>query len=166
MAEFHEYVNEYKKQMQKGAIQKAYKGLMDYVLHLRRHLMNKYPDYVVPGGIYYGYMDMTYFSFFPESLKRQNLKVAIVLNHEAMRFEAWLAGVNKQVQSKFWKLFRESDWKEYTLVATTKGADAIIEHVLVSHPDFRDPQALTGQIERETMKFIAAVEGFLSSHGD
>ena len=38
-------------------------------MELRTQLKNKYPDYFVSGSIYYGYMDMTYFSFFPESLK-------------------------------------------------------------------------------------------------
>jgi len=56
MEPFHEYLNEYKQQMEKGTIQKAYQGLMAYILGLRTHLKNNYPDYFVSGGIYYGYM--------------------------------------------------------------------------------------------------------------
>jgi hypothetical protein len=62
MGSFHESMNEYRKQLEKGAIQEAYKGLMEYILALRTHFKNKYPDYFVSGSIYYGYMDMTYFS--------------------------------------------------------------------------------------------------------
>ncbi len=101
---FHEYIHEYRKQLEKGAIQKAYKGLMEYIMDLRTHFKNTYPDYVVSGSIYYGYMDMTYFSFFPPSFKQRQLKIAIVFLHETFRFEVWLAGYNKQVQSKYWKL--------------------------------------------------------------
>lgn len=164
MESFHQYVNEYKIQLEKGAIQKAYKGLMDYILGLRTYLNNKYPDYFVSGSIYYGYMDMTYFSFFPESIKQRQLKIAIVFIHEKCRFEVWLAGYNKQVQSKYWKLFKESGWNKYHLVSTIEGMDSIIEAILVDDPDFDDLDTLTRQIETATLKFIEDVESFLTSH--
>jgi hypothetical protein len=164
METFQEFVIEYKKQLEKGAIQMAYKGLMEYVMALRTYFKNKYPDYFVSGSIYYGYMDMTYFSFFPESLKQRNLKVALVFIHDKCIFEVWLGGYNKQVQSRYWNLFKESDWKKYPIVPTTIGADAILEHTLVEHPDFNDLDALTKQIETGTLKFIEEVESFLVEH--
>ena len=157
-----EYINEYRKQIAKGDIKEAYKGLMEYIMSLRTHFNNKYPDYFISGSIYYGYMDMTYFSVFPKTLKDRKLKIAIVFLHETCRFEVWLAGVNKQVQSKYWKLFKESGWDKYHIVSTTEGVDSIIEHILVDDPDFSDLDALTKQIERATLKFIKDVESFLS----
>jgi hypothetical protein len=164
MKPFHENIDEYKKQLEKGAIQMAYKGLMEYVMDLRTHFKNKYPDYFVSGSIYYGYMDMTYFSFFPKSIKDRNLKIAIVFIHATCHFEIWLAGYNKQIQSKYWKLIKESGWNTYHLVTITEGADSIVEHVLVDNPDFSDLAALTEQIETGTLKFIKDVESFLSTH--
>jgi hypothetical protein len=164
MEPFQEYIDEYKKQMQKGVISKAYKGLMEYIMELRTHFQRKYPDYFVSGSIYYGYMDMTYFSFFPKAIQDRKLKIAVVFVHESCRFEVWLAGYNKQVQLKYWKLFKESGWNEYRLVPTTKGVDAIVEHVLVENPDFGELDALTEQIEGATIKFIKDVESFLSLH--
>src|SRR4030042_871568 len=158
MEPFHEYINEYRQQLEKGAIIKAYKGLMEYIMDLRTYFNNKYPDYFVSGSIYYGYMDMTYFSFFPESLKQRKLKIGIVFLHEAFRFEVWLFGYNKKVQTKYWELFKESDWNKYPIVSTPKGVDAIIEHVLVDNPDFSDLDKLTKRIELETLKFINDVE--------
>ena len=38
MESFQEYMPEYKKQLKKGSIQKAYKGLMEYIMGLRRIL--------------------------------------------------------------------------------------------------------------------------------
>jgi len=100
-------MKEYKKQLQKGIVQKAYQGLMNYIMGLRSYFENRYPDYSVSGSIYFGYMDMTYFSFFPESLKLRKLKVGIVFVHEAFRFEVWLFGYNKSVQAKYWELFKK-----------------------------------------------------------
>jgi hypothetical protein len=66
-----------------------------------------------------------------------------------------------QVQSKYWKIFKESNWNKYHIVPTTKGADSILEHILVDNPDFRDLDKLTKQIEKGTLKFIGDVESFL-----
>jgi hypothetical protein len=164
MESLQEYMLEYREQLEKGYIQKAYKGLMEYIMGLRVHFKSKYPEYSVSGSIYYGYMDMTYFPLFPESLKRQKLKIAIVFIHDTFRFEVWLAGSNKNVQNKYWKLFTESDWNKYHIPSTVKGVDSIIEHVLVENPDFSDLDALTNQIETSTLKFINDVENFLFKH--
>ena len=158
---FHENMNDYKKQLEKGNIQKAYRGLMEYFNALRLYFQKKYPDHSVSGSVYYGYMDMTYFSFFPESIKSQKLKIAIVFLHEAFRFEVWLVGYNRIVQKKYWKLFTESDWNKYHVATPAKGVDAILDHVLVDNPDFSDLDILTKQIERGTLKFSKDVENFL-----
>jgi len=164
MESFQECINEYRKQLEKGAIQEAYRGLMEYIMGLRTHFMKKYPDYVVSGSIYYGYMDMTYFSAFPKSIKERKLKIAIVFLHEAFRFEVWLSGVNRQVQRQYWELIKESGWNKYHIVPSAKGVDSIVEYILVDKPDFRDLDTLTEQIERGTLKFIKDVESFLSKH--
>ncbi len=163
MESFQQNINEYRNQLEKGSIQKAYKGLMEYIMNLRTYFKNKYPGYFVSGSIYQGFMDMTYFSFIPESFKQRNLKIAIVFSHDTFRFEAWLAGYNKQVQSQYWKLFKESDWNKYHLVQSTKGVVSILEHVLADNPDFTDLDGLTKQIESEALKFIRDVESFLAA---
>jgi hypothetical protein len=163
MTPFHEYMYEYKKQMKKGDIVKAYRGLMQYIMDLRTYFQKKYPDYNVSGSIYYGYMDMTYFSYYPESLKRRKLKVGIVFIHETCRFEVWLFGYNKKVQNEYWNLITESGWDTYRIVKTTKGEDSIIEHTLVENPDFSNLNRLTKEIESGTLKFSKDVENFLSN---
>jgi hypothetical protein len=99
METFNQSMIEYRKQLERGVIKEAYKGLMEFIMSLRTHFKNKYPDHVVSGSVYFGYMDMTYFTFSPISMKQRGLKVAIVFNHDAFRFEVWLAGNNKQLQS-------------------------------------------------------------------
>ena len=153
---------EYKKQLGKGAIQKAYRGLMEYILSLRTHFNKAHPE-LAPSGIYTGYMDMTYFALLPTSLKERGLKIAIVFLHETFRFEVWLSGYNKGIQSKYWKFFKESGWSRYRLVTPEKGIDSILESILVQDPDFSDTLALTKQIEKGTLKFIWDVEEKLGS---
>ncbi len=165
MESFHDAMMEYKKQMQLGLIPRAYLGLMGYLSDLKSTLKAKHLEYHVSGSMYFGYMDMTYFSIFPDSLKQRSLKTGIVFIHESCQFEAWLFGVNKQVQNKYWKMIRDSGWNQYTLVATTKGEDAILTHVLMENPNFDDLDALTDEIESGAVKFIEDVETFLSANG-
>lgn len=162
MKSLQENMIEYKKQLEKGIIQKAYQGLMEYMMSLKNHFTNKYPDYSVPGSIYHGYMDMTYFSVFPKSLKDRDLKIAIVFLYDTFRFEIWLSGKNKQVLAKYWKIIKESKWDKYKIVTPVKDVDSIVEHILIDNPDFSDLEALTKQIDQGTLKFIKDIESFLT----
>jgi hypothetical protein len=150
-------------QLRTGAVQRAYKTLLGTVMDLRVHFQNRYPSYSI-SGLYQGYMDMTYFAIVPPSLKHRNLKIAIVFNYEAFRFEAWLSGTNRQVQRKYWELFRDSGWTEYRVVTPAKGVDSIIECNLAENIDFGDLDCLTADIEENTVKFINNVEKFFSDH--
>jgi hypothetical protein len=89
MESLRDYMLEYRKQLEKGHVQEAYRGLMGYIMDLRMYLKNKYPEYFI-SGIYQGYMDMTYFSFTPDSLKSLKLKIAVVFIYDTFKFEVWL----------------------------------------------------------------------------
>ncbi|MHB8136310.1 MAG: DUF7000 family protein [Anaerolineaceae bacterium] len=164
MAALQESISEYKNQLEKGEIQKAYKGILEYLMSLRTHFEKQYPDWTVPGGLYTGYMDMSYFSIIPPSLKERKLKIAVVFIHDACRFEVWLAGVNKGVQAEYWQMIKESGWDLYEPVATTQGADAIIEHILILDPDFDDLDGLTRQIQNGVQVFSANIDNFFVNH--
>jgi len=164
MESLKEQVAEYKKQLKKGNIQAAYKGLMEYLMSVRSNFASKYPNYFVSGSIYQGYMDMTYFSFTPESLKSKKLRIAIVLIHNTVRFEVWLVGYNKQIQTKYWKLFKGKNWNMYHIPSSTKGVDSIAEYILTNNPDFSNLDALTKQIESGALKFIEDIENFLAEN--
>jgi hypothetical protein len=153
---------EYREQLKKGAIQKAYQGLMQYMLSLKNHFSTQHPDFSVSGSMYSGYMDMTYFSVVPKSLKDQELKIAIVFVYDSFRFEVWLSGRNQQVMAKYWKIIKDTGWEKYQLADQGKWADSILEHILVDNPDFSDLAALTRQIEQRTLKFIQDVDSFLT----
>lgn len=162
MIPFHESIKEYRSQLEKGMFQQAYRGLMEYMLGLRTHFQKRFPDYEVPGGMYAGYMDMTYFALIPEFCKQRKLKIAVVFLHEQFRFEGWLSGVNRQVQAQTWKQLKDVDLNHYRLVADPVKADAVIEHVLLADPDFSSLDILTEKIEKETTRFIRDMKGLLS----
>ena len=160
MPSIQEDMIEFRRQLRNGAIQKAYRALLAYMMNLQTDFKNKYPSYGT-SGLYHGYMDMTYFAIFPKSLKQRDLKIAIVFNYEAFRFEVWLAGSNRKVQQQYWELFRDSQWHEYHVVAPAKGVDAIVEYTLAEDCDFGDLDSLTAGIEKNTIKFIDDMERFL-----
>jgi hypothetical protein len=164
MTTFHENMLEYRNQLEKGAIKEAYRGLMDYFNTLRSYLEKKYPDHSVSGSVYHGYMDMTYFSFTPKSLKTKKLKIAIVYLHESFRFEVWLVGYNKKIQRKYWDLIKDTNWRKYHIPPSITGIDAIVEYVLTDIPNFDKLDVLTKKIENETLDFIRDVEAFLSDN--
>ncbi len=163
MQSIQEDMNDLRGQLRIGSIQKAYRALLGYMMDLRTHFKNRYPNYSI-SGLYQGYMDMTYFAIVPPSLKHRDLKIAIVFNYEAFRFEAWLSGTNRQVQRKYWELFRDSQWTEYRVVTPAKGIDSIVECNLAKDFDFGDLDSLTTSIEEKAVEFINDVERFLSGH--
>lgn len=73
-------MEKFRRQLEQGSIQKAYRALLSYMMGLRTHFMNAGSTV---SGLYQGYMDMTYFALFPSSLKHRNLKIAIVFDYDA-----------------------------------------------------------------------------------
>jgi hypothetical protein len=148
-------------QVEQGAIQRAYRALIACMMGLRAHFEKNLPGYAV-SGLYQGYLDMTYFALFPPALKARGLKIAIVFNYSAFRFEAWLAAGNRPAQRQVWELFKDSQWAQYRVVAPAKGIDSIVECDLAAEFDLSEPAALTAQIETGTTAFIADMERFLA----
>ncbi len=148
-------------QLRNGAIQRAYRALLSYMIGLRSHFKNKHPDFSI-SALYQGYLDMTYFAISPPLLKKRDLKIAIVFNYEAFRFEAWLAGRNRKVNRHYWELFKDRKWPAYRVVTPAKGVDSIVECDLAQGFYLSDKDTLTTSIETGTGAFIEALEGFLS----
>ena len=153
MDSLNNYVREYTTQLSKGQIQKAYKGIMLFMSGLSTYLAGRYPDYS-EGNLYFGYMDMTYFAFTPSVLKDKKLKIAIVYLHEQGRFEVWLGGSNRKVQSENIALLCRKNIGKYKLSQAAPGVDSIIELTLVEQPDFDHPEDLRNQIEERMIAFV------------
>ncbi len=163
MKTLNDYVDEYKNQLEKGDIQIAYRSIMNFMMSLRAYFEKKYSEYYISGSIYYGYMDMTYFSFTPEVLKEKKLKIAIVFIHESVSFEVWLSGYNKSIQDKYWKYFKEKKLKKYHVPEDIKGKDSIVEYKIKEKADFNDLNKLTSKIEKEILLFIEDITAYLEN---
>jgi hypothetical protein len=157
---FSKAMQEFKNMLEEGIIQDAYQGLMDYFRRLKAQFAKTYP---VSGSIYYGYMDMTYFSLFPELLKSRKLKIAVVFVYETFQFEVWLSGANRDVQVEYWNHIKAADWDRYPLSPDPRREDYVIGQVLIADPDFGDLTELTSRIEDGTSSFINNVEEFIAT---
>lgn len=156
MPTLNDAIAEYTAQLQTGQIQIAYKGIMTFMSALKTKLESDHPDYA-SSGLYFGYMDMTYFAFTPLELKRRNLKIAIVYLHQENRFELWLGGGNRKVQAEYIEFFKGIDLGAYRLSQVSPGVDSIIEFIVSEQPDFNDPDELTNTIEKQTIEFSEKV---------
>lgn len=153
MNSLNDLVQEYNIQLCKGHIQKAYKGIMTFMTRLNAYLQNRYPEYSA-SGLYFGYMDMTYFAFTPPALKDIKLKVALVYVHAENRFEVWLAASNRKIQKEYIEWLRVRKIGGYKLSQVQPGVDSIIESVIVDQPDFDQLEDLKLLIEKKTIEFI------------
>jgi hypothetical protein len=161
MESLNDHVQEYKNQLSKGQIQKAYKGIMTFMSGLSKYLGGRYPEFIV-SSLYFGYMDMTYFAFTPFNLKNKKLKIAVVYLHEEGRFEVWLGGSNRKIQAEYINLMRHKNIGKYKLSQVLPGVDSIIESILVEKPDFDHPEELRKRIETMTLEFANDITAILS----
>ena len=141
-------IAEFRVQLERGVIQRAYGALISYMMTLRTHFRNNFEDGSV-SALYQGYMDMSYFALFPAALRPHELKVPIVLNYRPLRFEVWLSGKNRAVRDRYWGLLKDVTWPGYRVIAPRKWADPILEHDLTSNCDLDEPTALTNVIEHD-----------------
>ena len=154
-------LREYKLQLGKGQIQKAYKGIMTFMSGLRVYLEKQHPNFAV-SALYFGYMDMTYFAFTPVDFKKLKLKIAIVYLHEQSRFEVWLSGRDREIQAEYIALFASKEIGSYRLSPILPGVDSILESILVDQPDFDHPEGLSKRIETKTLEFVSDIRTLLN----
>lgn len=159
MKNFSDYIAVYKEELKKEDIQRAYKGLLKYVMALKSNFSKKLSDKFYFGNISLGYMDFTYFPFFNDFLRDEKLRFGIVLNHKKVRFELWLMGQNVQIQKKYWNILKTSQWNKNQ---TTMPKYSVLEVVLVEDPHFNELDKLSSTIEKEailhTQEIIAYIK--------
>jgi len=124
-------------------------------------MIKQYSDDYYIGSIYYGDNNITYFPFTPKILKAQKLKIAIVYNHQDMRFEVWLAAQNKQIQKQYWQIFKDSDWHKYHIPSTITDGFSIVDNILLESPNFNNFKTMTKILETGTLEFVKEIENVL-----
>ena len=137
------YISVYQEQMKSGEVQKAYSFLLKYVVQVKTSFEKSFSKEYSCGNVSPGYLDYSYFSFANEYLKGKKLRFGIVLNHSEMRFELWLLGQNKEIQNRYWDMFKGSKWNEGR---TKRPQYAELEIVLIDNPNFEKIDELTDDI--------------------
>lgn len=160
MDNLNEKIKRYNDELKKGYLQDAYRGIMEFMSGIRTHLSECHPE-MAAGALYQGYMDMTFFTITPETLKKQRLKVALVYLHELNSFEVWLSGANRQVQSDFLRLLKGRDLTGCKLSEAAPGIDSIVSKTIAEDPDFSEMESLRTRLQDEAMRFIDDMERLL-----
>lgn len=155
---FNEYICIYKEQLTIGDIQKAYMGLIKYVMSLKAYISKKWDGKFSFGNASLGYLNYTYFPFSDTYLRNNELRFGLVLNHREMRFELWLMGRNADVQRKYWDVMKASKWNEYRL---SMPQYSVLEVVIVEDPDFDNLTILTQEIEKKMLSFSEEIIVYL-----
>jgi hypothetical protein len=153
-------IQELRRRLAEGAIQRAYRGIVSYMSHLRSVFAAQQGERAV-SGLYQGCFDMTYFALFPDALKKRNLKLAIVFNYHTFRFEIWLAARNRQLQQRYWKLLLDAGYKAHPLAKPAVGNDAIVEAVLAADYSLEREDDLTAHIVEGVRVFEQGILQFL-----
>ena len=156
MKTLNQFISDYKRQLQQGELQIAYKGILELMGKLRAEFVRKYPHYDV-SSIYQGYMDMSYFSLSTKSLRDKGLKIAIVYLHEKGDFEVWLSARNRDLAKSYASVIKDIFSKDPNVFHDENNPDAIVEYSLVKMPDFDDPSLLIDMIDRGVDTFTAAI---------
>jgi hypothetical protein len=154
-------VAEYSRQLSKGTIQKAYRGVMAFMSGLRQSMEARFPENA-SSALYAGCMDMTYFASTPPELKSRNLKIAVVYLHADNAFETWLVGGNRKVQAEYLAIMGRMDTGSYRLSRAGPGIDSILEYPLAQRPDFDRAVELARDIESKTAEFARGVTRMLA----
>ncbi len=153
-------ISDYTSLLQPGNVQAAYRGILELMGKLRADFIKKYPYYEV-GGIYPGYMDMSYFSLSSKFLKEKGLKFAIVYLHEKGAFEVWLSARNREIAKRYESVVNSIISDTLAVFHDDKNQDAIIECTLTSSPDFEDQVSLIDIIAQGVETFETAITGLL-----
>lgn len=143
---------EYRKQLDIGDIQKAYQVIMSFMSALRAYLAHSNPDYII-GGLYPGYLDMSYFPCTPKVLKAKGLKIAVVYLHGSGTLELWLSGSNKKIMMTYWRVLNELKPLKYRLVEPKAGVDALVEVVVIPEVDFSQADKMMIEVEESVLAF-------------
>ena len=153
-------IQEVRKLLSEGVIQRAYKGIVSYMSRLRTVFADQQGGRAV-SGLYQGYFDMTYFALFPDALKKRDLKLAVVFSYATFNFAVWLVARNRRVQRHYWELLLNTGYKKYPLVEPAAGIDAIVEVVIAADYSLEAENDLTAHIIKGVTAFEHGIVAFL-----
>lgn len=80
MLHYKEKINRYTREVAVGDFPQVYRKILDSLSEIRRLIQKNHPDLTV-GGLYPGYMDISFFTVVSPELKARQLKLVLVYVH-------------------------------------------------------------------------------------
>jgi len=157
-------MNDFKVQLNKGRIQKAYRYIFEIFGDLGNELKNSNDKTITINSLYHGYLDMTYLPVITNSLKNNGLKIAVVFNYSSFQFEIWLSAINRKKRKEVLEIITNSKWKKYKTVENDENTDAIIELKIHGITKFDNKSKIISLIKKETVTFIDGIEEFIHNN--
>lgn len=165
MENFNELMKDFKNQLDKGRIQKAYRYIFDLFTDLANEIKNNQNKSISTNSLYHGYLDMTYLPVVTDTLKVNGLKIAIVFNYHLFQFELWLSAVNRKKRNEILEIISKSKWNRYKTVEDNENTDAIIELKIKGIDEFGNKNRIVSIVAKETVTFINDIESFIQDCG-
>lgn len=156
MENINSLMSDFKVQLNKGRIQRAYRYIFDIFSDLTSALKRLDDKAISVNSLYHGYLDMTYLPVITGKLKENGLKIAIVFNYSSFQFEIWLSAVNRRKRKEVLDAIIVSKWRKYKTVENDANTDAIIEHKILGIDELDDKSRefkLMWQSERSIENF-------------
>jgi hypothetical protein len=166
MENFNELMSDFKVQLNKGKVQKAYRYIFDIFADLGNGLKARQDKIISINSLYHGYLDMTYLPVMTELLKGNGLKIAIVFNYSSFQFEIWLSAINRKRRKEVLEIIANSKWNKYKTVENDANTDAIIVLVIKGINEFGNKSGIVTLIAKETYAFINDIEKFILANGN
>lgn len=164
MENMNELMNEFKKCLNKGNIQKTYRYIFELFSDIGKELKKCKDKVITVNSTYHGYLDMTYIPVVTETLKENGLKIAIVFNYDHFQFEIWLSSINRNRRKEFLEIINNKKFKKFKTVENNRNEDAIIEYCIEDIKDFNNKEKIISMISKEILKFICDIETFLKDN--
>lgn len=92
---------EYKNLMQTTSLQAAYQQILDVLKYIFTTLQKEMKDHDFHPRIVENKMNFSYFQITNQKLKDHGLKIQVVFMHSTCRFEIWMSGYNRKIQSQY-----------------------------------------------------------------
>ncbi|MBU1312149.1 MAG: hypothetical protein KKE30_21705 [Gammaproteobacteria bacterium] len=154
-------ITAYKQAFASGEIQTTYQSLVGIVQGLRTEFSKKYKGEFSVASVMHGYIDFSYFYLQNAYLKSHKLKLAIVFNHQHARFELWLLGQTKDVQTRYWEKLKGVRWVNPAVMPEY----SIFDVTLLAKPDFDDIAGLSAAVHTAFGALSAQIFSTLQAHG-
>lgn len=137
---------EYKHILETTTVQQGYQQVIQLIKYISAELEKELPEYTFMGRVVENQMDFSYFQATRESLKESGLKVQVVFIHSTCKFEVWISGYNRKIQSRYYKMLCNSECP-FEVCSDPERNDFILKAPVEKEITTDTPEAIIAEIK-------------------